>query len=99
MLTLDEIADLIGGRSNVRTLISDRWTTLAQLMHLVSPPFIGAPPSGPPPSDNPMTRATMRFFGGPPQQADAPNQLKGNAGSRGTIRGIARVALSLDEAK
>ena len=41
----------------------------------------------------------MRFFGGQPEAAQAPNQIKGNAGSRGIARGVARVARTLDEAK
>ena len=41
----------------------------------------------------------MRFWGGPPQEASAPGQLKGNAGSRGVASGPARVARTLDEAK
>jgi pyruvate,water dikinase len=45
-----------------------------------------------------MERAIGRFFGGPPQQADASNEIKGNAGSRGVVSGIARVARTLDEA-
>jgi pyruvate,water dikinase len=46
-----------------------------------------------------MTRAMLRFFGGPPQEAPAPGQLKGNPGSRGVASGIARVARTLEEAK
>jgi pyruvate,water dikinase len=64
---------------------------------LTPPPFIGDPPAGPP-AEDPMMRAMGRFFGGPPQQADAPNQIKGNAGSRGVATGIARVARTLEEA-
>jgi pyruvate,water dikinase len=39
-----------------------------------------------------------RFWGGPPQEADAPGQLKGNAGSRGVASGEAFIAHSLSEA-
>jgi len=46
-----------------------------------------------------MMRGTKRFFCGPPQVADAPNPLKGNAGSRGVVSGIARVARTLADAK
>ncbi|MFH4176429.1 hypothetical protein WAJ79_26160, partial [Acinetobacter baumannii] len=45
-----------------------------------------------------MFRALGRFFGGPPQQAEATNELKGNAGSRGIATGPARVARTLEEA-
>jgi pyruvate,water dikinase len=41
-----------------------------------------------------------RFFeiGGPPAAADAPDALKGNAGSPGTARGPAKVVRSLSDA-
>ena len=65
---------------------------------LTPPPFTGAAPPEPPPTGNPMERANARFFGGPPQQADTPGQLKGNAGCRGVATGIARVARTLEEA-
>lgn len=45
-----------------------------------------------------MVRALGRFFGGPPQSAQATNELKGNPGSRGVVTGPARVARTLEEA-
>ncbi len=64
----------------------------------IQPPFaLGTEPPGPPP-DNPIGRAIGRFFGGPPQQSPEPGVLKGNAGSRGIVRGTAKVIRSLAEA-
>ncbi len=83
---------------HVRGLVRRRREEMAIAQTLVPPPFIGAPPAGPPPTGNPMERAIGRFFGGPPQQSEASNEIKGNAGSRGTVTGIARVARTLDEA-
>lgn len=99
MLRWEEIKEVIGGILKPRELIADRWRTLALQAQMVPPPFLGAPPSEAPPPDNPMIRAVMRFFGGPPEEATESNQLKGNAGSRGKARGPARVALTLDDAR
>jgi len=53
--------------------------------------------NGPPP-DDPMGRFFGKFFGGPPPAAEAPDVLKGNAGSPGTVRGPAKVIRSLADA-
>ena len=58
---------------------------------------LGPPPEGPK-VDNVLTRALTGFWGAPPQAADSPDQLKGNAGARGTATGEAFVAHSLAEA-
>jgi len=104
MLSHEEIHQVVGDRfmtppDTVRTLIQERRTGLAAASKLVPPPFVGEAPAGPPPTGNPMERAMVRFFGGPPQQSAEPNQIQGNGGSRGIATGIARVARSLDEAK
>jgi len=64
----------------------------------IQPPFaLGSEPPGPPP-DSPVGRAIGRFFGGPPQESPEPGTLKGNAGSKGVVRGTAKVIRSLAEA-
>ena len=45
-----------------------------------------------------MERAIGRFFGGPPQESGQSDQIKGNAGSRGSVTGTAFVAMTLEEA-
>jgi pyruvate,water dikinase len=105
MLTLDELKALFATPAAevdgpaVRALVARRTAEQARFATLTPPPFVGQPPAGPPPSHSPVDRGMVRFFGGPPQEAGAPNQIKGNAGSRGTARGVARVARTLEEAK
>jgi phosphohistidine swiveling domain-containing protein len=103
MFTLDELRDLVTntGEANragdARALVRARREELQIARTLSPPPFIGEPSDEPPP-DNPMARAIGRFFGGPPQQAQTTNELKGNAGSRGVVTGPAKVARTLEEA-
>lgn len=105
MLTLDEVKRIaVEAATNdqvcdVRILVFEREADLDRSARRIPPPFIGQPPVGAPPSNNPMERAIVRFFGGQPQNAEAPNQLKGNPGSKGIASGVARVARTLDEAK
>ena len=100
MLSVDEVkAAVLGDRGSARGIVPERMLELIDAARETPPPFIGPAPAGPPPGDNPIERAMARFFGGPPQQSDDPNQLKGNPGSRGTARGVARVVQTLDEAK
>ncbi len=95
IFALPDAADQI---DHIRALVTRRHEELAIAATLSPPPFIGVPPEGPPPSGDPMGRALGRFFGGPPQQSGAANEIKGNAGSRGTVTGVARVARTLEEA-
>jgi pyruvate,water dikinase len=104
MLNVDELRNLFANPEaakqvdHVRELVEMRKEQFRQAQAMTPPPFIGEPPSGPPPSGNPLERGLMRFFGGPPKQADAANQIKGNAGSRGIASGVAHVARTLEEA-
>ncbi len=61
---------------------------------VAAPPMVGTD-YGPPP-DNPVTRALMRFFGGPPPASEG-RLIRGNAGSSGVVRGVARVIMTIDE--
>jgi pyruvate,water dikinase len=83
-------------RKAVHDLVQTRRRHLIQARSMTPPPFLGSPPGAP--GDNPMERATGRFFGGPPKQSDRDDQIKGNAGSRGLVTGTAFVARTLDEA-
>jgi phosphohistidine swiveling domain-containing protein len=104
MLNVDELRNLFANPDaarqvdHVRALVQTRKDQFRQAQAMTPPPFIGAPPAGPPPTGSPFERGLLRFFGGPPQQADATNELKGNAGSRGIASGIAHVARTLEEA-
>jgi pyruvate,water dikinase len=104
MFSIEEIQHavekkLLESADALRSLVQERRLAMAAALTVAPPPFIGEPPAGPPPTSNPMERGMIRFFGGGPQQAEEPNQLKGNGGSRGTATGIARVARTLEEAK
>jgi pyruvate,water dikinase len=104
MLTFDEVrsiaADMTTAEAIRRThlLVQERRQEMAIAQTLTPPPFIGPVPEGPPPTGNPLERAIVRFFGGPPQESDTSGQLKGNAGSKGIASGPARVARTLEEA-
>ena len=98
-LTLDEMRESLAAtpvtdrKAHVQERKEEkrRWSTVQW------PPVLGTEPPGPPP-DTPLFRAVGRFFGGPPQESSEPGVLKGNAGSRGTARGTARVIRSLADA-
>jgi rifampicin phosphotransferase len=103
MLQLDEIRRLLGqpideaDHAATQAMVAERAAALERAKTLTPPPFLGPPPE-PPKADNVMIRGMGRFWGGEPQVADAPDQLKGNAGSRGVATGEAFVAHSLTEA-
>ncbi len=96
---LAEVAGLADQRDRIRALVQRRRKEMAIAATLTPPPMIGTPDGDMPTPDNPMLRAMHNFFGGPPQQAVQPDQLKGNPGSRGTATGVARVARTLAEAR
>lgn len=99
-LTLDEIRALLRGDAlPAALLVGQRKQEMETARGLTPPPFIGPPPPGPPPSHSPIDRAMGRFFGGPPQPAQTPGQVRGVAGSRGVATGPARVARTLAEAQ
>jgi pyruvate,water dikinase len=78
-------------------LVGQRKAEMARFSTVDAPPVLGTLPAGAPP-DDPFGRAIGRFFGGPPQPASEPHTLRGNAGSPGVVRGVAKVVRSLREA-
>jgi rifampicin phosphotransferase len=97
-LTFDEIraAAALPERTQ-QAVIAERKAEMAHFAGIQPPFALGTQPPGPPP-DNPIGRAIGKFFGGPPQESPEPGVLKGNAGSRGMVRGPAKVIRSLAEA-
>jgi phosphohistidine swiveling domain-containing protein len=95
-LTLDEMRAAFASVPEIdRTaLVTERKTDVRHWSMVHAPPVLGTEPPGPPP-DDPMGRAIGRFFGGPPQPMTEPGVLKGNAGSKGVVRGTARILRSL----
>jgi pyruvate,water dikinase len=80
-----------------RDLVAARKAEMERFRTIAPPPALGTLPPGAPP-DNPVNRAITRFFGGPPQPAAEPGLLRGNAGSPGKVRGVAKIVRSLSEA-
>jgi phosphohistidine swiveling domain-containing protein len=104
LLHMDELRTILRGAPGLTSAaiqenVTRRRAEMAQAATMTPPPFIGRPPAGPPSPSNPMERGLLRFFGGPPQVSDTPGQLKGTPGSRGTVRGMARVVRTLEEAQ
>ncbi len=93
-LKYDELQDALRGvRGDLRGLVAQRRREQDENRRLTPPPALGTPP--PPQSDeNPML---AKFFGAPPAEHPDPRVFNGNGASSGTITGMARVILSLDE--
>ncbi|MBW3652887.1 MAG: hypothetical protein KY433_04685 [Actinobacteria bacterium] len=81
--------------TDLRAVVRDRLTAIAQQRTITPPPVLGAIPTAPPP-DDPFTRFAMKF-NGVPQAPGAPGELRGSAGSSGVVRGTARVIHSISE--
>ena len=101
MLTGSEVVEALshGDRPSLKATVAERRSEFARFSAMTPPPFLGTPPPPPPPGyqPSPMEKAMTMFFGGPPIES-TKTEIRGNAGSRGTVTGIARVVHSLDEA-
>jgi pyruvate,water dikinase len=104
MLTVNELGTLsnqlgdpdLGSR--LRNLVETRRQELAIARTLEPPLFLGNVPPAPPQLTNPVVRGTARFWGVAVEQSEDPRELRGMAGSKGSVTGIARVARTLEEA-
>lgn len=94
-LTYDELADALrGGKGSLQEIVKRRLRDREENRSLKPPAALGtAPPLQQ--ADDPMM---SKFFGGLPPESSDPRLIKGNAASRGTVTGVARVIQSLDEA-
>ena len=98
-LTLEEALDaenMLRQASLSRSLVAERKGEMERRRRMSAPPVLGTD-YGPPP-DDPIGRFMTKFFGGPPPASDAPDVVKGHAGSPGKAQGTARVIHSLQEA-
>lgn len=95
-LTLDEVQSSSAGAAQFQSLIAERRAQATHFAAVVPPPLLGAPPTAMP--DDPFVRALTKFFGGPPPEAQAPNEVGGYAGAPGVVQGTARIARTLAEA-
>lgn len=96
MFTGPELKALVASGASGKETAATRRAEMSHWQTIVAPPMVGTD-YGPPP-DNPITRAIMRFFGGPPP-ASEERTIRGNAGSAGKVTGVARLAMSLDDAE
>jgi phosphohistidine swiveling domain-containing protein len=96
-LTLEELRGLVAAPSpaNHRSRVAERQAEVVHFRAISPPPALGTD-NGPPP-DDPLGRFFGKLFGGPPPAPEAPNLLRGNAGSPGKVRGPAKVVRSLAE--
>jgi rifampicin phosphotransferase len=97
MFSMDEALDLLLGRWTEGQAVADERRQEMKHWEAVAAPPVAGMDYGPPP-DNPMTRALMRFFGGPVPQSGKSDELQGNSGSPGKITGTARIVMTLAEA-
>ena len=98
LLTLDELRETAEALPSLdrRALVAERQAEIDHFAQVEPIPALGTPPPGPP--GDPIGRAVMRFFGGPPPASASPDEIRGNPGSAGQVRGTARVILSLADA-
>ncbi len=104
MLTADELGALSNDLgdpdlgSRLSSLIGTRRQELEMARTLDAPLFLGDTPPAAPELSNPVVRGTARFWGVRVDQSDDPSELRGMAGSKGRVTGIARVVRTLEEA-
>ncbi len=96
MLTPEELQTALATPgADLRAVVDERLTAIAQQRTIAPPPVLGAIPTEPPP-DDPFTGLTMKFNGVPQAPANE-RELRGSAGSSGIVRGTARVIRSISE--
>ena len=97
MLDPEELrAALATPGQDLRVLVAERIAQMQRQATTQAPPVLGTIPTEPPP-DDPFTRLAMKF-NGVPQAPGAAGEVRGSAGSSGTVRGTARVIRSISEA-
>jgi phosphohistidine swiveling domain-containing protein len=101
-LTLDEVREALDGRPdrNALALVAGRRAEMAYFGAVTLPLSIGdAPPeSAEGGAGDALSRAMGKFMGGAAAAASEPGIVPGVAGSPGSVRGTARVVLTLAEA-
>lgn len=96
-MTTAELAQVARDPSpSTRAVVAERKADHERWGRLAPPPFVGTPPD---PSRMPPERAPMArlFFGVGPPQVEG-REIKGQAASKGTVRGRARIIHHLSEA-
>jgi pyruvate,water dikinase len=98
VLSYDELRALASEPPVRHPLVAERWAELDRQRAMTAPPFLGPPPVEAPAAST-IERAFLGYAGGASPAAEAPNELQGIPGSRGTAGGMARVVRTLEEAK
>ena len=95
-LKYEELQDALrGGKGDLRELVTKRKRQQEEDRKLTPPPVLGTMPP-PEAQENPML---AKFFGALPQESPDPRVFNGNAASSGTVTGIARVIMTLDDSE
>ncbi len=89
---LDDLRDGLAGQ-DLTQRAHDARRRYAEDSLLDAPPFLGVPPDPSAPADPGLSK----FFGRPGPPEVEGTVLRGSAGSRGRVEGVARVVRSLDE--
>lgn len=97
-LTPDELRETARTGVSRKELAAERKAELEYWRQVTPPPLVGTLPPGPPPGD-PISRAVVRFFGADQKPAADPALVTGTPGSKGLVRGRARVVQSLADAQ
>ena len=97
-LTVDELRETAAAlpRIDRRPLVAGRQAELQYFRTVQPPAVVGTLPAEPPP-DTPLGRAVGKFLGAPPAPSSNSRELRGNAGSPGSVRGPAKVLRSLSD--
>jgi rifampicin phosphotransferase len=94
LLDMNEARDfLLATQADARPLVAERRAEMNRWRKIPAPPLIGMD-YGPPP-DNPVTRALNRFFSPPKGPSAVATEVPGNPGSRGKVKGTARVIMTI----
>jgi len=95
MFTPPELRDLASSTESRAETARHRRTEMEYWATVTPPPMVGTDYG--PPRDNPIVRALERFFGAP-APASEQTVVRGNRGSAGRVRGIARLIMTIDDA-
>jgi len=95
MFTPPELRDLASNTETGAETARHRRTEMEYWATVTPPPMVGTDYGQPP--DNPIVRALERFFGAP-APASEQTVVRGNRGSAGKVRGIARLIMTIDDA-
>jgi phosphohistidine swiveling domain-containing protein len=99
-LTADELLDGGGGglTPSVQQRVKERKAELAQFSRVTPPPMLGTMPPFELADGGPLFGALMKTELGPTGSNGSSQELKGQSGSPGVVRGIAKVVSTLAEA-